>query len=60
MEQEIILNWPEWTIIILWVIGSMGNLVMHGKPKEVNYNFVTHAMNVAIMTFVLYFGGFWT
>ena len=50
--------WP----VILWIILmclSIGmNLMLHGQPKEGNYNFGTAAMVVIIHTSLLYWGGF--
>ncbi len=59
MEEQIILNWPEWTVIVMYFIVLLTAITHDGESKgkwDASYTF----MGMIINTFILYFGGFWT
>lgn len=55
-----ILHWPQVTYLILLVIGVAISAEKHGKPRTGNYSFPTSLVAAAIISAILYFGGFWT
>ena len=59
MNPEIILGWPEWTIIVMWTLVLLVSFAKNGEPKG-EWDFVGVAMMMVIYAFILYFGGFWT
>lgn len=60
MENEIILGWPEWTVIVGYVLGLGLYVILHGQPRKERYNLTVKLADVIISVFILYFGGFWT
>lgn len=49
---------PAIIMIVLFALSLGSNLVMHGKPKEGNYNFGIALVSCAIQVGLLWWGGF--
>lgn len=50
--------WPQITVIVLMSIRVAVNIALHGKPRP-EYNLWHSLINAAILTGLLYAGGFW-
>lgn len=51
-------QWPQWIVVIAWLINISANGYLHGKPRQGNYNIGATFVAIAIWAFVLYKGGF--
>jgi hypothetical protein len=52
-------GWPQYTIVILWVISFLLHSAMNGDKLAGKYCAGCKLVEVAIIGFVLWAGGFW-
>lgn len=52
-------HWPQYAIIIIFVLLTLYAETMHGKSRPTNFNFVTFCTVNGVLLFILYIGGFW-
>jgi hypothetical protein len=50
---------PQITLIILWALALGITAEQHGKPKKGNESFWRSLLSVAIISAILWWGGFW-
>ena len=50
--------WPQITIIAVFSMGLGINLINHGKPANINYNFFTKLIIIGLYMWILNSGGF--
>lgn len=55
-----IMEWPQITVIVVWILGLVMHGANHGKLMEQKYNFFIKQIAVSIWVWLLYMGGFWT
>lgn len=51
-------GWPQWTYVVLMLIGLIAHAHKHGQPRGEKYNFGTQLLAVIITVFILGYGGF--
>jgi len=56
----VIVAWPQITVAALIVFGMGVAGARFGTPKRDNYDFIDAIVGPALMTWLLYMGGFWT
>lgn len=52
------LEWPQLTYLALSCLAVGVHLAKHGEPRKDKYGFWSALISSAIMTFILYKGGF--
>lgn len=50
---------PQLIYIILSILTLGLHLAKHGEELDLKYNFIKKGINIAIVWFILYKGGFW-
>ncbi len=53
-------HWPQWAVAGLYFIGLLVAARRHGSQKMGHENFWTVAGATALVSILLWFGGFWT
>ena len=59
MENEIILNWADWLIILNMLVGLLIAAYLHGTPRT-DFSLLHTFINTACLAIFLYFGGLWS
>lgn len=51
-------GWPQWTWVIIALIGLLGHAANHGKPRETEWNGFMSLISFGLSIFILSQGGF--
>lgn len=50
--------WPQWVIVILWIVALLCTAAMHDKPMVGKYNVLNSIVRISLFGWVLICGGF--
>lgn len=54
------MTWPK-VVMVVWIaFVVIINLMKHGEPREGTYNFIQGLLSMALLTWILAEGGFWS
>lgn len=58
--EDIVLGWPQWTVLAIWAIGLITWGALHGQLPQWRYNVGSRIVGIIFSAIILYCGGFFT
>ena len=53
-------TWPQWTVLVLMLLGVGSKLAKYGQSRTDSYDFMDVFIAPGLMLFLLYMGGFFS